>query len=358
MKSIFVIAVTCLISASGNILTNRIDDIEVGNNDGGRTLLYADHTIPPLSSKMTEFINSLNTTWRAGENFEHDRFPVENFKKLLGVHPDAHNYRLPEVVHEIPPNFEIPDKFFSQEKWPDCPSIQEIRDQGSCGSCWAFGATEAMSDRTCIASQGRITGDISAEDLLSCCQGCGMGCNGGFPGAAWEYWVSKGLVTGGLYGSHQGCQPYAIPPCEHHTKGPRPACGNIVHTPKCVHLCERGYNVSYSNDKIFGKKAYALTKKVDQIQYEIMTNGPVEADFTVFSDFPNYKSGVYKRHSIMPMGGHAVRILGWGVEKNVPYWLVANSWNTDWGDKGYFKILRGHNECGIESDINAGIPDV
>lgn len=44
--------------------------------------------------------------------------------------------------------------------------------------------------------------------------------------------------------------------------------------------------------------------------------------------------GVYQRHSNVTLGGHAVRILGWGIETGVPYWLVANSWNTDWGDKG------------------------
>lgn len=55
------------------------------------------------------------------------------------------------------------------------------------------------------------------------------------------------------------------------------------------------------------------------------------------------------------MGGHAVKILGWGVEEGTPYWLCANSWNSDWGDKGFFKILRGENECGIETGIVAGL---
>ncbi|OTF79247.1 hypothetical protein BLA29_014489 [Euroglyphus maynei] len=93
-----------------------------------------------------------------------------------------------------------------------------------------------------------------------------------------------------------------------------------------------------------------------QIQHEIMTNGPVEAAFIVYSDFVNYKSGVYKRHSNQAMGGHAIKILGWGVENGTPYWLCANSWNSDWGDEGFFKIYRGDDECGIESSIVAGMP--
>lgn len=93
-----------------------------------------------------------------------------------------------------------------------------------------------------------------------------------------------------------------------------------------------------------------------QIQQEILKNGPVEASYLVYADFPNYKSGVYQQTSDDYLGGHAVKILGWGVERGIDYWLVANSWNADWGDKGFFKIRRGTNECGIEEDINAGTP--
>lgn len=60
-----------------------------------------------------------------------------------------------------------------------------------------------MSDRVCIHSNGDVNFRFSADDLVSCCYTCGMGCNGGFPGAAWSYWVRKGIVSGGSYGSNQ-----------------------------------------------------------------------------------------------------------------------------------------------------------
>lgn len=80
---------------------------------------------------------------------------------------------------------------------------------------------------------------------------------------------------------------------------------------------------------------------------EILAHGPVSAAFTVFDDFLTYRTGVYKHITGNVLGGHAVKIIGWGNEDGIPYWLIVNSWNEDWGDKGTFKMLRGYNECGI-----------
>lgn len=63
---------------------------------------------------------------------------------------------------------------------------------------------------------------------------------------------------------------------------------------------------------------------------------------------------MYEHVSGAALGGHAVKIIGWGVENDVPYWLVVNSWNEGWGDNGTFKILRGSNHAGIEGNIHAG----
>lgn len=282
---------------------------------------------------------------------------MEYLRGLMGVHRDASRFRLPLKVDLELTLGEIPENFDSRKEWPGCPTISEIRDQGSCGSCWAFGAVEAMSDRYCIHSNQTQHFRFSADDLVSCCHTCGFGCNGGFPGAAWSYWNRKGLVSGGPYGSDQGCRPYEIAPCEHHANGSRPACdASEGKTPKCNKKCQDSYKVNYEDDKKFGKSSYSLSKDVSKIQNEIMTNGPVEGAFTVYEDFINYKEGVYKHVTGKPLGGHAIRILGWGVEDETPYWLIANSWNTDWGNNGYFKILRGENHCGIEAEISAGIP--
>lgn len=320
--------------------------------------IHCQKRIHPLSQKFIDLVNAKAQTWRAGQNFAPET-SLSYIRGLMGVHKDADKFKPPVMLHGIDARDDFPENFDSREQWPNCPTIKEIRDQGSCGSCWAFGAVEAMSDRICIHSQGKVHFRVSAEDLVSCCHTCGFGCNGGFPGAAWSYWVRKGLVSGGPYGSNQGCQPYAIQPCEHHVNGTRPPCeGEGGKTPKCVKKCQTSYNVPYAKDKLYGKSSYSISNHEQQIQKEIMSNGPVEGAFTVYEDLLHYKEGVYQHVTGKMLGGHAIRILGWGVENGTKYWLIANSWNSDWGDNGFFKILRGEDHLGIESSIAAGLPKV
>jgi cathepsin B len=77
---------------------------------------------------------------------------------------------------------------------------------------------------------------------------------------------------------------------------------------------------------------------VESIKIEILANGPVETGFTVYADFFDYNGGIYQHTSGSAEGGHAVKILGWGTENNVDYWIVANSWGKYWGENGYFRI--------------------
>ncbi|KAI6654792.1 Cathepsin B [Oopsacas minuta] len=310
--------------------------------------------------KEIAMVNSLpDATWTAGRQERFKGMTEEDVAVLCGVINGTYN---PLPIMSIPVLKDIPAEFDARTKWARCPSIGTIQDQSNCGSCWAFGAAEAMSDRYCIHLNMSL--NISAADLMECCESCGNGCEGGFPEAAWNYWTRSGICTGGLYEKSEDksstCKPYPLPSCEHHIVGKEPPCSKkIAKTPECTQTCHKGYTTPYKQDLHYGSVSYSLDVSVNgvqSIQTEIMTNGPVEAAFTVYSDFPTYKSGVYKRHSLDPLGGHAVKILGWGVLNGEPYWLVANSWNPDWGNKGFFLILRGHNECGIEEQITAGMP--
>ncbi|KAH9593622.1 hypothetical protein MS3_00003890 [Schistosoma haematobium] len=111
-----------------------------------------------------------------------------------------------------------------------------------------------MSDRTCIQSRGRQSVELSAVDLMSCCSDCGFGCDGGFLGHAWDYWVKEGIVTGSSKENHTGCQPYPFPKCEHYVKGKYPACGEKMYkAPRCNQTCQKSYKIPYSQDKHRGR---------------------------------------------------------------------------------------------------------
>jgi len=169
------------------------------------------------------------------------------------------------------------------------------------------------------------------------------GCEGGDPGSAWQYVVDSGLVTA-------ACSPYTVPTCP----PAQQPCLNFTNTPTCVQNCSDGEQWSKSvhyNQNVYGVDASSM-------QQEIFSNGPVEACFDVYADFLTYKSGVYQYETGSFLGGHCIKIIGWGVENGTPYWLCNNSWTTYWGDNGQFKILRGADECGIEDDVVAGMPQL
>jgi cathepsin B len=307
-------------------------------------------------------VNSDRTsTWRAGMNPRFEGTSFEYVKSLLGSLENEKplHEKLPIVNHPVgatanPTAFDWRTQQIAQL----CPSLGEVRDQSNCGSCWAFGAVEAMTDRICIQSKGATYLHISAEDMLSCCNTCGSGCNGGYPSSAWTYGVHTGVVTGGNYQNYSWCYAYALPTCDHHTTGQYVPCTSLptYPTPMCHTSCDSNadYNTAYAQDKRKFKNSYGVGSSVASIQTEIMTNGPVEASFTVYEDFESYTGGVYIHKTGQALGGHAVKILGWGVDGSTPYWTVANSWNEDWGEKGFFRIISGVNECGIEGSIVAG----
>jgi len=298
-----------------------------------------------LTAKQVPEIMKTKPKWVAGHNPFLAGKSADELKQLLGGKVDK-NHKVPQKTFpEV--GASIPASFDARSQWPKCTLIPFIRDQGQCGSCWAVASTSVMSDRYCIQSNGAEQPYISDEDVLSCCGSyCGSGCGGGYPYNAFAWWASSGVCSGGIYDSRQGCKPYSVPPSNYgYFNG---------QTPSCYSTCESGYTTSYKADKHSGSAYYQVGNGVTGMQQEVMTNGPVATVFNVYSDFYNYQSGIYEYSYGSYEGGHVVRIIGWGEDNNTPYWLVANSWNSSWGMGGFFKMIRGNNNCGFESNVYAG----
>ena len=120
----------------------------------------------------------------------------------------------------------------------------------------------------------------------------------------------------------------------------------------------RRLSKTVDEDRTYGSSAYSVRGEKN-IMKEIYENGSVEGTFTVYEDFGDYESGVYQHVTGSYLGGHAIKMIGWGVtEEGVKYWLIANSWGNTWGENGYFRILRGSNECGIDSSADTGMPQL
>jgi len=304
-------------------------------------------------------VNAASAGWTADPATSGCFKKLSDVQSLLGAwqkgHPKWVDARLPEYESNLTAVAPEAD-FDPRTKWPKCTVIGSVRNQAGCGSCWAFAATASFESARCIA-----TGEdkeFSAYDTAASSGDARGGCFGGVASVANSQFVTYGVVTGGEYGSGNGCLPYVCPPCE---KGLYPPlCPINQCAPPIVpwHLhgpahCISGYAKSYSADQTKAASAFQLSRpSVSNMMSVLMNNGPLSVNFLVFADFPTYTSGVYTHVSGHGLGGHAVAMLGFGIENGQDYWLAKNSWSAKWGDKGFFKIKRGVDECGIEGDIS------
>ena len=246
--------------------------------------------------------------------------------KLMGVLKDTEKEHVLEAREFTQAELDaVPTEFDwrTDPRAAKCPSLKEIRDQANCGSCWAFGSTEAMTDRMCIASNGTVTTHLSAQDVTSCDKLGDMGCNGGIPSSVYSYWALSGIVDGGNYGDKtSGCWSYQLEPCAHHVNSSKyPACPDEVKAPKCARECESA-DKTWAESKVKGSKGYSVCQSTEgastcaqKMAADIYQNGPITGMFFVKQDFLAYKSGVYEPKLLSaPLGGHAIKIMGFGTE--------------------------------------------
>jgi len=190
--------------------------------------------------------------------------------------------------------------------------VSAVKNQGACGSCAAFAAVGAAESSLLKAGAAKASLDLSEQWLVDCKPANANGCNGASLSTYQQHMASTGNLM------HENERPY---------KG------------STTFQCPSGPYWSPGYKIVKAPTAWSPTD--EQIMKHIMEFGAtVVGLYASDSGFGHYKKGVFDK-CYNGKGNHAVVAVGWGTEKNIPYWLIKNSWGPNWGDKGYIKIKRG-----------------
>ena len=253
-------------------------------------------------SQIQQAIQAQGAKWEAGET-SMTRLAPDQQKMRLGLLPSPNRgqgnvFTATTPVYSLPPTLDWRNNGGSY--------VSSIKNQGSCGSCWAFGTTAALESYTMIKNNQPNTNlDLSEQVTLSC-SGAGNCEMGGYIDGASNFFISTGLPV-------DSCYVYT---------GMDGSC-----TSACPNWKASAYKLTSWS---------WVTGGVAGVKAALVDHGPVVVTMAVYNDFFSYKSGVYKYVSGGLAGYHA--ILAVGYDDTNQCFIVKNSWGTSWGESGFFRI--------------------
>ncbi|XP_045180244.1 dipeptidyl peptidase 1-like [Mercenaria mercenaria] len=285
---------------------------------------------PPIFRNSETYISAINanqTKWKATNYKMFEGMKVADVIRMAGGKRSAKAF--PRCAPVKKEHRKMLNSLPAQFDWRDRNGVNyvsPVRNQGSCGSCYAFGSMALYESRLRIATNNTLQKVFSTQDIVSCSQ-YSQGCDGGFP-----------YLIAGKYGQDFGiiedeCFKYTA-----------------KDTPCRLTSCRR----YFTRDYYYVGGFYGACNE-PLMRAEIVKNGPIAISFQVYNDFVHYKSGIYHHVDVgykfnpWEITNHVVLIVGYGEDQGTPYWIVKNSWGTEWGEDGYFRIRRGNDECSIES---------
>jgi C1A family cysteine protease len=243
--------------------------------------------------------NQQNLTFTLGINQFTD-LTNEEFRATLN-RPTSNRIPVPEEYVDMT---NVPNDV----DWRSKGAVQKVKDQGQCGSCWAFSATAATESIGFI--KGGVLRNLAEQQLVDCCHDQCDGCNGGFETDALLWIAKKGQCETVEY-------PYRA----------RDGVCNATCTAK-AHLT--------GAQRFSGEPALASN----------LANQPCTVAVDAGSaDWQSYSGGVYNGHCGKSLN-HAILAVGYTAD----YWIVKNSWGVSWGASGYIYMKRGKNICGVASE--------
>lgn len=212
----------------------------------------------------------------------------------------------------IPPNnMELPDTV----DWSKKGYVTHVKNQGDCGSCWAFSVTGGLEGQH-FKKTGKLV-SLSEQNLVDC-DTANNGCNGGNRGKAYQYIANN----------------------------------NGINTEKSYPYVAKEQTCNFSRSEVGATcKSFSRIPVGDELalQKAVASVGPISVGIRLVKEFSLYKEGVFDHKSCQSNERHALLIVGYGVFNGKDYWLVKNSWGQDWGMMdGYIMMSRNQNsQCGI-----------
>lgn len=275
-----------------------------------------------LGWKARVYRHLVNKTARAINKHAGLRRNIPRSTKKLGRHRAK---AFLEIVEDLPGSLDWRDKDGSNY-------LDSVLTQGDCGSCYSISTLRMLSARNRVRAGDPKLAPFSITFPLYCSE-YNQGCGGGYGFLESKWSEDVGLVP-------ETCAPYSQP-------------GSCQITPGCD-LGAKRYRAT--NHRYVGG-FYGATDS-ELIASEVAGGGPLVMSFEPKEDFMYYENGIYhsvpnKIHQEWEQVDHAVLLIGYGEENGKKYWLLQNSWGTDWGENGYFRMMRGQDESGCESIVVA-----
>ncbi len=304
--------------------------------------MFLDSSSKLAASGQTDIksiINSSGSSWTATDN-RISRLTEDKKEKLLGIEItqneiDSAQQRTKSL--SISPVEDLPEIFDWRDRHGGQNYITSVKDQGSCGSCWAFALT-GMMEGTYKAHYNTPYQniDLAEQDFISCINPAGcLGVNTG------ELIQIMNSITGNLPGvkniTTEDCLAYKA--CDAEGYGD---CSDGAVACSLADVCR------IDNEYRYNSFRQLPLGDVRAIKEALIEDGPVMAGMLVYDDFLYYSSGIYQYSGGYILGGHAVLIVGYGTYDGLDYWIVKNSWGSYWGEGGYFRILIG-DDSSLES---------